>query len=112
MISGFKFSILGLSVVTFLSLIPGNQLPDSPVLYVDIMVHVVMYSFMGIVVLNEFKTQYGGLNWRSKLGIVLALIVYGGVIEVIQDTLIPGRFGSISDFVAKWNWRHEWIVGL
>jgi VanZ family protein len=99
--SGFKFSILGISVITFLSLIPGDNLPDSPVQNVDIIVHVVMYSFIGIVMLNEFKTQYTGLKWRSKLGIVLALIVYGGVIEVIQDTFIPGRFGSISDFMAN-----------
>ena len=101
MLSGFKFSVLGISILSILSLIPGIQLPDSPIQYSDIMVHVVMYLVLGLVILRESSIQFNGLTIRLKGIIFLLLIVYGGILEVLQETFIPGRYGSVSDFLAN-----------
>ena len=101
MLSAFKFSSLGLAIISILSLIPGKQLPESPIQYADIMVHVVMYLIMSMVIFRESTKQYNGLSIRLKTVIVLLLIVYGGVLEVLQETFIPGRYGSLSDFLAN-----------
>lgn len=101
MLSGYKFSVLGISILSILSLIPGYQLPGSPIQYSDIMVHVVMYLILGLTVFRESSKQYDGLTIRLKIIIVLLLIVYGGVLEILQESFIPGRYGSVSDFLAN-----------
>lgn len=56
---------------------------------------------MGLVIFKETTKQYDNPSIRFKVVIVLLLILYGGLLEVIQESFIPGRYGSISDFLAN-----------
>lgn len=101
MLARYKLSTLTLFIVTVLSLMPGNQFPESPIQYSDIMVHVIMYVGITWILFKEVSKQYNDLSNRLVLVMVLLIIVYGGILEILQESFIPGRFGSVSDFLAN-----------
>ncbi|MEQ9064028.1 MAG: VanZ family protein [Vicingaceae bacterium] len=87
--------------IAFLSLLPGDRLPDSPLKYTDIAVHVIMYGTLTIVILLERHRQYPITSPRSLIVPVLLVSVYGLSIEILQESFIPGRYGSVSDGIAN-----------
>lgn len=95
-----KFSFLCLSAIAVLSLIPGNQLPDTDIKYADLIVHVLMYAFLTVIVFWEIR-QFHQASLRYVIIITLLIITYGAIIEVLQENLIEGRYGSWSDFIAN-----------
>jgi len=91
--------------VAFLSLFSfsGTDLPSVSIPHIDKLVHFTFYfvaSVLGALSLKEYSSS-------SKIGmkvvwyLVLALIVYGILIEVLQSKFTTTRSGEILDFVAN-----------
>jgi len=87
--------------IAVLSLIPGDKLPDSPIKFTDLIVHVLMYGTWALVLCLELKKQYLVGSERFSIGMLLIIIIIGIIIEVLQESFIPGRFGSSSDVFAN-----------
>ena len=88
-------------LISVLSLVPGDQLPESPVKYTDLAVHVLMYAAWMFVLGLELQRQYSPPTRRLWVICLLIMVFYGGLIEVLQESFIPGRYGSISDALAN-----------
>ena len=84
-----------------MSLIPGNQLPDSDIQYIDLIVHVIMYASWILILFWEKRKQFSGLDKRYYIRAAIFFMLFGAIMEVLQEMLIPGRFGSWSDFMAN-----------
>jgi len=80
-----------LAIVTILSLIPGTAVPG-PLQFWDKAQHAMAFALL---------TVLGCLSYPRHLKIlVLSLLVYGGLIELVQATLTTTRFGDVIDWVA------------
>ena len=88
-------------LIAVLSLIPGDDLPDVSIEFVDLIVHVLMYGTWIFVLCLEIEKQYSGDSQRFRLRMLFIVIIFGIIIEVLQELFIPGRFGSVSDVLAN-----------
>ena len=97
----FRYTILLGVLISILSLVPGDRLPESPVKYTDLAVHVCMYAAWMFVLGREARRQYPGYSARLLIKCLLIMMAYGGLVEYLQETYVPGRFGSWTDFLAN-----------
>lgn len=98
----YRFTITGGLIIAVLSLIPGNQLPETEVKYADLSIHVLMYGIWVFFIFREIIPQYSMPTSRFIYVIIMFLTVaYGGIMELLQEKLISGRFGSIADTIAN-----------
>jgi VanZ family protein len=87
--------------IAILSLIPGYTLPDTDLQYADLAVHFGMYFSWMMVFYLECRKQFWPVIWRyAKYGLI-SFTVFGGLMEVVQENLIEGRYGAWSDFWAN-----------
>lgn len=78
-------------IITFLSLMPNEQLPDPGVS--DKVSHILAYVALAL--------WFGGiLGRRSYLRIVLVLMAYGVLIELLQGWMGWGRHAELLDLCA------------
>ena len=75
-----------------------------PVIGLDKVVHILMYATFAFLCLWGYRKQFidNGIAYRKR-AIWLAIIIsiaYGGLTEIIQETLVPGRTGDWFDFLA------------
>ena len=70
----------------------------------DKVVHLLMYAGFTFVTLWGYRKPYQerGKAYRKKaLWTVLAIgIAYGALTEIMQETLVPSRTGSVYDWIA------------
>ena len=75
-----------------------------PVLGVDKVVHLLMYAAFAFLTLWGYRKPFmeNGKAYQSKaFWITLAIsVVFGALTEVMQETLVPGRVGSVYDWIA------------
>lgn len=79
-----------LLAIGYLSLTPLEELPEIP--GNDKLHHLIAY-----VILVFFATLSRKTNWAA-LAVLLAIIAYGGLIELIQPYV--NRYGEFNDFLA------------
>lgn len=92
-------TILWAVFILILSITPGNYIPpvEFKLIAPDTIAHVVFYSVL--VFLH--------LKWKSSSNLIVIFqiliisIVYGFLIEVIQGTLILGRFYDLFDVLSN-----------
>lgn len=82
----------GLALLTVLSLLPKEALPPTGVW--DKAQHAVAYFMVSAAGFAAFQGR------RGMLGVALFMLVYGGVIEILQG-LTSDRVASIGDLVAN-----------
>ena len=92
-------------VILLLTGLPGSCLPKvKPVLGADKIIHLLMYAGFAFATLWGYRKpfQEGDGRYRCKAcWITLAIsIAYGGLTEIMQEALIPGRIGSVYDWLA------------
>ena len=92
-------------IILLLTGLPGSFIPKTkPIVGLDKVVHMLMYFGFIYLTLWGYRKPYreNGKNYRNKaIGITLAIgIVYGVLTEIMQETLIPGRVGSVYDWIA------------
>ncbi len=85
-----------LAIVVSLSL-PGESLPDVPVLGFDKLVHVVLFAVFGWLWMAALEVPLRRRTW----GVLAAGLLFAGLSEVYQGALIPGRIGDPYDAVAN-----------
>ena len=92
-------------MILVLTGLPGSLLPRvKPIIGADKVIHLLMYMGFTFITLWGYRKPYGenGKAYRNKaLWITLAIgIAYGALTEVMQETLIPTRTGSVYDWIA------------
>jgi VanZ like family. len=99
----YGISILYCFLILIACTLNLSSMPSAPVSNFDKFVHFFMFFLLGTCVYfensNYFKTPVSFL--RIINGTLLFPIVYGGLIELIQDHISPFRTGDWADFV--WN---------
>ena len=91
--------------ILILTGLPGSLLPSvKPVIGLDKVVHILMYATFAFLCLWGYRKQFidNGSEYRKR-AIWLAVIIsfaYGGLTEIIQEALVPGRTGDWFDFLA------------
>ncbi|MGL5318319.1 MAG: VanZ family protein [Bacteroidales bacterium] len=92
--------IIAYIAVTYLSLVPsvsGGSLTQIP--NIDKIVHICFYTAISFLsYLSMSKRQYSEI--RMYLIVLLVPIVFGGVIEILQEKFFPPRSAEWSDFLA------------
>ena len=91
-----------LSSVTFKSIPEAARFQ-----YSDKLIHALMYVALGVVAFFEytkdttFKVKYK--HWLKF--VFISLVLFGGVIEILQGTLLKPRTAELADWIAD-------IIGL
>ena len=92
-------------IILILTGIPGSYLPRvKPIIGLDKVAHIIMYASFTFLCLWGYRKQFisNGIKYRKKaiLLTILISIVYGGLTEILQEHLVPGRTGDAIDFLA------------
>ena len=92
-------------VILILTGLPGSYLPHvKPVVGLDKVVHLFMYAFFAFACLWGYRQQFvsNSKAYRKKALLLAAVISisYGGLTEILQEYLVPGRTGDCFDFLA------------
>jgi VanZ family protein len=80
-----------LITITILSLIPATSVP-SGIQFWDKGQHGLMFFVLAVTGCVAFQRSWGL--------ICFGLILYGGILELLQDTLTATRCGDVSDWLA------------
>lgn len=101
-ISHYPFSCLCILGIWGLCLIPIPETPLDNVQFIDKWTHFVFYGGLCSVLWAEYGYRHSSFDkWRVLLWIVIAPIVMGGLIEIVQATCTNGvRNGDVSDWIA------------
>lgn len=100
----FIISLIWAILILILCAIPGGSLPMSPLFnipYLDKIVHVCLYIPLAIFLVAEF--DFGKKNILRITGPLITMLIvalYGGLIEILQETLFINRSASILDFLS------------
>ena len=86
-------------IVTILTLLPGKDLPDVQIVNFDKFAHVGVFFLLSLLY-SRWKLYGKGLNVSLPL-IVVVIILYGGLIEILQGTFYTDRYADIYDFIAN-----------
>ncbi len=89
-------------IIAVLSLLPGSNLPVSPFHGFDKLVHAIFYLVLTFLILRALcrffpLTPYTVLVLMTGIGVFF----FGGGIELLQEFLVPGRSGQVSDLFAN-----------
>ena len=92
-------------MILLLTGLPGSCFPKvKPAIGLDKIVHLLMFMGFAFAILWGYRKPYreGGSAYRRKaLWLTfLVSIAYGGVTEIMQECLVPSRFGSVYDWIA------------
>ena len=98
-ISKHKYTFIAVAYTLWLSIVSltplqGIQLPSFA--NADKIVHFFLYFFLVIVWLKAYPPFYNHKFWFLS-----GVIVWGIIIEFLQETLVPGRSGDFFDALAN-----------
>lgn len=90
-------------LVSYLTLLPRERIPRELANMNDKLIHGSIFFLTASLIIA------GGLRYNFKLeltklrltGIWLFCVLFGGLIEILQNELIPGRYGDWHDFYAN-----------
>lgn len=97
--------ILCAAVILLLTGLPGSYFPHvKPIIGIDKVIHMLMYAIFTFAIIWGYREAFRerGKAYRKKLlWITLGIgVAYGGLTEIMQETLIPSRTGSVYDWIA------------
>ncbi len=95
----FWKAFLCLIFIGFLSLMPGDDLPQNPLFnlpHQDKIVHFAMYLIFCLLLFNPLKKRVNALIYAPMLSFIT-----GGIFELLQHWLVKNREGSIYDILAN-----------
>lgn len=92
-------------MILLLTGLPGSCFPRvKPVVGLDKVIHLIMYLGFTYISLWGYRKPYqeNGDAYRNKaLWLVLVIgILFGALTELMQETLVPSRTGSVYDWIA------------
>ena len=90
---------LYLLLITLLSLLPSRDLPDVKLfLHADKVIHLCMYAGFTFLLLWAWPQEFTGIRQFIPL---LIIILYGFLMETIQDLTHAGRTFDLTDELAN-----------
>jgi VanZ family protein len=104
-----RYNILGIIwalAALPLFLLPGDDLPPmqlwGPIPF-DSAVHVFIFAILAFLLIVGFVKQYRFRYFRlhPRKAAIFTALIYGMIIEVVQETLVPDRSFEISDLLAN-----------
>lgn len=90
-------------LISYLTLIPRDQIPRELVDLNDKLLHAGIFFFTATLIIAA-GLRYNFKRELTKIrltGIWLFCVLYGGLIEILQNELVPGRYGDWYDFYAN-----------
>jgi glycopeptide antibiotics resistance protein len=89
-----------------LSLTPGNRLPDLKIdwISIDTFFHLIFYlvlSFLMLIARYKNDKKVNQLNFELYSNVIVAGLLIGFVIELMQEYLIYMRYFSLKDIIAN-----------
>ena len=99
----YPLSVVCIILVWGLSLTPFfPETPLSKVKFIDKWTHLVMYGGTCLVIWWEYRRKHGQPNYRRLITWGwLALVLMGGVLELLQEYTTTTRSGDWLDFAAN-----------
>jgi len=100
----YKFSLLLITLIFLLCLAPSSSLPQTrlwSIPYFDKIVHFLMYAPLCFVALME--SRFSRQRFIVHVLIILGLLLFIGVIELLQATLAPSRAAEWADLFANFS---------
>ena len=99
----YPLSVVCIVLVWGLSLTPFfPETPLSKVKFIDKWTHLVMYGGTCLVIWWEYRRKHGQPNYRRLITWGwLALVLMGGVLELLQEYTTTTRSGDWLDFAAN-----------
>lgn len=90
-------------LVLALSLFPADsaQTLSIKIPHFDKFVHFIMYFFLTAVLLIDIKNNIKNPTRVLIVSVLLCIFIFSGLVEIIQEFFILGRFGSFFDLVAN-----------
>jgi VanZ family protein len=92
-------AIVWVFIITYLCFVDGSNFnkPHINIPHLDKIVHFVMFFILGILlgIIGHIKHTRFNIKWLPFIA-----IIYGGVIEIVQQLFIPTRSGDVFDWVA------------
>ena len=85
-------------IILALSLMPGRDLPDIEINYIDKIGHAAVYGILAFLIYKA------GVSYKIATPILLCMIiptVYGILMEWMQDLLSPDRIADLYDALAN-----------
>lgn len=92
-------AIIWTLVVTFLTLLPGKDLPLINLINFDKFAHIGAFGLLNLLYLRWLLLVTG--KGFAAIFITLCVILYGGLIELLQGFFYIDRFADWTDFVAN-----------
>ena len=96
-------SILIIILILLLSLLPSSstQKVSIDIPHFDKLIHFIMYFFLAAVLLIDIKNNIKKPTRVLIVSVLLSVIIFSGIVELIQEFFILGRFGSLLDLTAN-----------
>lgn len=106
MVRALRWAFAWALLILVLCLMPGSALPAwhwADLLSVDKAVHAGLFAVLAVLVLLGLRVHAGGapLPAPAILWAVVACVVYGGLLELLQQLPVLGRRGDLSDLLAN-----------
>ncbi len=96
-------NIIWAIIIFILCSIPGDTLPSSSFIKIphfDKLVHFGMFFILAIFIISELNYQTKWNQFKVALVTLTIVVVYGGVIEILQQNYFTNRSGDYIDFIA------------
>lgn len=98
-------TILWSVVVLLILFLPGGATPKAPVLipHLDKFIHFTIFMILTVLSIKGLRPHKRMNRWCISIPqsfTLLAVILFAGASEVVQEQWIPGRGGDIADFIA------------
>lgn len=88
--------------ITYLSTMPGVQLPKFELISSDKFAHAFVYAVLVWLALRGIRRAENRLpTRRERLGVFLFAAGYGALMEVVQGTFFPSRCFEFDDMLAN-----------
>jgi len=109
-ITGFSFPFwktsLWMLVIILLSFLPGKTFEKITLFdfsYQDLIVHFIMYGVFTLLLIKDLASKKSAHPLKKAVWIIplTACAFLGVVTEIVQYLWIPGRSGSLSDFILN-----------
>ncbi len=98
------FTLVTAIAILYLTLVP-KPLPDTDIRlweHTDKVIHAIMFGGMYFAVYLDYVRKYGRNKWKATATwfTIVTVALFGGMIEIAQDSMGMGRGGDIYDFAA------------
>jgi VanZ family protein len=101
-----KWAMLWALAILILCGIPGRDIPHISLLELlsfDKFVHAGVFFILTLLSIKGFRLQnrFHALKMNAELISVIICILYGGMLEIMQETLFVERSADLYDFIAN-----------